>query len=218
MKTSEHQKTDIASYLTFGMKLTGSIEFAIDDKREVTCSFIGLKRNQYLLFELSLKSVDEVFMRRTNGTSIVVRGFSDVGEGHVVAFRSKVLKLLSTGVPLLFVQFPNKVESKPVRAYKRYKVDFKASIYIDNKMYPATLIDISKAGCAVLIENEQIEIEKGAEVFIEPEIQYIEKPYPKCFVVNKRMQNGNTILGIDLEHELNVSDNLKLEVLQNAIV
>lgn len=209
---------DIASYLCFGMKLTATIEFAIDDKRDLSCNFIGLKHKHYLLFELSLKSVDTIFIQRTKGTSIIVRGFSNVGEGHVVAFKSRVIRIQTAGSVLMFVEFPAKVESKPIRTYKRYNVSFEAMTTIDTKTYAGTLIDISKSGCALMLKNKKINVELGLEIQIEPEMKYIQKPYPKCFVVNARQSKDGTVLGIRFEHELYVSDDLKLEVLENVIL
>ncbi|MDG3085914.1 PilZ domain-containing protein [Vibrio hannami] len=218
MITSEAINQELVSYLSFGMKLTGTIEFASDDKREVTCLFVGLKHHQYLLFEFSIKSIDELFMRKTNGVAIVIRGFSDMGEGHVLAFRSKIIRLESSGTHLMFVEFPKQVETKSVRAFKRYSVDFKANVVIRNKLYFGKLIDISRCGCGLLIEGESIEVKQGEEIQIEPEMKHLPKPYPKCFIANCRHIRSGTVIGVTLEHKLKVSDELQLEVLQNIIL
>ncbi|WP_375752831.1 PilZ domain-containing protein [Vibrio sp. HN007] len=200
------------------MRLSGNFEFTLKDQKGFTCSFVGLKEGQFLIFEIHLRSVDELFIRKLNGANVVFRGFSDTENGHVIAFRSTVISMKSMGTRLLFVKYPISVESKPVRMHKRFKVNFDAEVYVENKRYEARFLDISQSGCAVLIKNESVELEQGDEIFIEPGIKNIPKPYPQCKVVNVRHQADGTVVGVELTPELDLTDELKLEVFSHIIL
>ena len=96
--------------------------------------------------------------------------------------------------------------------------NFDAEVYVEDNRYEARFLDISQSGCAVLIKNESVDLEQGAEIFIEPGIKNIPKPYPQCKVVNVRHQADGTVVGVELVPELDLTDELKLEVFSHIIL
>lgn len=208
---------ELKRYLNFGMRLSGNIAFMAEEYYAFQCKFIGLKEDNYLIFELSSKVMEDLITRKTTGLDIVVRGFSDTDVGHVIAFKSRIMSIKTIGSWLLFIQYPNQIESKPIRTNKRFKVDIPADIYVNNRRYAARFIDVSVSGCALFIKEDKIDIEIGNEMIIEPEMTHIPKPYPKSTVVNMRRHEGGLIVGVALEKKVVMNDDLKLEVLNHVI-
>lgn len=215
-KTTLHP-TDLKEYLQFGMRLSAVISFGVKDKHTISCQFVGMKENNFLIFELSNRSMEELVVRKVNNVSIVIRGITDTIEGHVIAFRSKIAGIKMFGAWLMFVNYPSKVESKPIRENKRFKVHIGAKVKIGRRIYTAELLDLSISGCALHVK-ESLSVEIGDEIIVKPEIDNIQAVHPKCFVVNIRKQLDGIVLGIEFDQSLDVSDELRLEVLQHVVL
>lgn len=217
MSNEPTKVTDLKKFLQFGMKLSSVINFGPTNQYTFTGTFIGLKEHNYLIFELSTKATEDLVTRNINGSEIVLRGVTNTDEGHVIAFRSRILGVKMMGSSwLIFLSYPNKFETKPIRATKRYKVNIGAMVEICGQEYKAQLLDISVAGCGLLIK-ERIIVKPGEEVNVVPDLKNIPKPYPKAYVVNSRVQSDSTIVGVELVQDLEWSDELRLEILQLVV-
>ncbi len=208
---------DLKKYLQFGMKLSAVINFGPKDQYTVSCQFVGLKENNFLIFELSTRVMEDLIVRKLNNVSIVIRGMSNTVEGHVIAFKSRIAGIKMFGSWLMFVHYPLKVESKPIRENSRYKVSIDADIKVGRHTYKAELLDISISGCALCIK-ESVSLEIGTEVTINPNIENVPQVHPKCSVVNIRKQLDGVVVGIAFDEYLDVSDELRLEVLQHVVL
>jgi hypothetical protein len=216
MNTPVNQIAHLKKYLQFGMKLSTVIEFGPKNSYTFTSSFIGLKENSYLIFELSVKAMEDLVTSKVNGMPVVLRGVTDTQEGHIIAFRSRIMGVKTVGSWLMFLEYPNRIESKPIRAAKRYKVNVSAEINIGGNIYSADVLDISVAGCGLRVK-QRLNIEPGTELTIEPDLRSIPDPHLKAFVVNSRAQSDSTILGVELEKELELNDELRYEILQLVV-
>lgn len=208
---------ELKRYLDFGMRLSGNIAFMAEEYYTFQCKFIGLKEDNYLIFELGSKVMEDLITRKTTGLDIIIRGFADTDVGHVIAFKSHIMSIKTIGSWLLFIQYPNRIESKPIRTSKRFKVDISADVYVNDRRYAARFIDISVSGCALFLKEDSIDIKIGNEVIIEPDMTHIPKPYPKSTVVNMRRHGGGLIIGVALEKKIVMNDDLRLEVLNHVI-
>ncbi|NOI67839.1 PilZ domain-containing protein [Vibrio sp. 99-8-1] len=217
MSVADPTLHDLKKYLQFGMRLSAVISFGPKDQYTVGCQFVGLKENNFLIFELNNRSMEELVVRKVNNVSVVVRGMADTEEGHVIAFKSRIAGIKLFGTWLMFVNYPVAVESKPIRENRRFKVHIGASAKIGKKNYRAELLDISISGCALLIK-EPLEVEIGTEIAVDPEIEHLQNVHPKCSVVNFRKQLDGVVLGIEFDHYLDISDELRLEVLQHVVL
>lgn len=209
--------SDLKKFLQFGMKLSSVIDFGPKNQYTFTSTFIGLKEYNYLIFELSVKAMEDLVTKKVNGCNIVLRGVTDTEEGHVIAFRSKIMGIKTVGSWLAFLEYPQKIESKPIRASKRYKVNVDAEVTIAGNVYAAQVVDLSVTGCGLVIK-ERLNLESGTEIQVEPNIKNLPKPYPKITIVNTRAQSNSTIIGVEFEKPLELSDELRLEILQLVVL
>jgi hypothetical protein len=86
------------------MKLSTVIEFGPKNSYTFTSSFIGLKENSYLIFELSVKAMEDLVTSKVNGMPVVLRGVTDTQEGHIIAFRSRIMGVKTVGSWLIFLE------------------------------------------------------------------------------------------------------------------
>ena len=92
----------------------------------------------------------------TVGNDIVVRSVLEGDTGQVIAFKVKVLKLLSKPSGLLITSFPKRIESIGLRAVKRAQlgvsVSLDAEVYPDDETVTGIIIDLSEKGCKVALQ------------------------------------------------------------------
>jgi len=217
MSLERSVSTDLKKYLQFGMRLSAVIHFGPKDQYTIGCQFVGLKENSFVIFELSNRSMEELVVRKVNNVAVIIRGVSDTVEGHIIAFKSKIAGIKMFGTWLMFVSYPLQIESKPIRENRRYKVHIGAEVKIGRMKYQAELLDISISGCALYITGD-LAVEIGTELDINPEIENIPTVHPKCRVVNFRKQLDGVVLGIEFDQCLDVSDELRLEVLEHVVL
>lgn len=216
MNNSAQLYRDLKKYLQFGMKLSAVVDLGGKDPYTFNCSFVGLREDGYLIFELSNKVMEEMVTKKVAGLSVVLRGVADTGQGDVIAFRSTIIGIKSIGSWLIFLEYPKDVETKPIRAAKRYKVHVDTDIELEGKKYKGELLDISVGGCAVYIE-EDLNIAVNTEIKLMPKMVHLPNPHPKACVVNSRHQYNGTVLGVKLDKPIELSDQLRLEVLQQLV-
>ena len=67
-------------------------------------------------------------------------------DGTVYAFRSTLIHLLEDPLPLLFLSFPNKVQTSSFRTLPRASAFLPASVVIKDRRWTGALLDMSPAG------------------------------------------------------------------------
>ena len=101
--------------------------------KRVKTEYVGMLVDECLLFHIPT-SAKWITIRDalTVGNDIVVRSVLEGSAGQVIAFRVKVLKLISKPSGLLVTSFPKRIESIGLRAAKRAQlgiaVNLKASV------------------------------------------------------------------------------------------
>lgn len=86
------------------------------------------------------------------GNSVTVRF---IQSGTVLGFVTNILHVSFTPFPLLFLEYPEDIESFNLRKDSRVPCLFPARIGVNGTELPAVLADISKAGCNVNIQSSQ---------------------------------------------------------------
>lgn len=197
------------------MRLSVTIKFGPKDEYSLHCNLIGMKDNQFLLLDLSQKSVEDLITRKTTNVGVVVRGITDTDLGHIIAFKSQIITVTSRPTWLMFIKLPYNFESKPIRANKRFKLKLPVAVTFEENIHKATLRDLSTSGCGIYFDNI-IELTKESQITIEPKLEYFPKDSPLCHIVNIRRHNGGMLVGIRFESEIEIEDNLKYEILDLA--
>jgi c-di-GMP-binding flagellar brake protein YcgR len=216
MAGQKQNRLDLKRYLTIGMKLSGVINFGPKEEYSFHCTFIGMKERQFLIFELSAKSMEELITRRTNNVDVVIKGVADTEFGHIFAFRSQIIGIKSLVGWLMFVRYPTYTEIRKIRDNKRYKVAIDARLKLEQQTVAAQIVNLSVSGCGLLVPDG-VMIEAGTEVSIVPAIKHMPDTIPKCTVVNNHKEPDGTVLGIAFDSPVDVTEELKLEVLENFI-
>ncbi|WGV98299.1 PilZ domain-containing protein [Vibrio sp. YMD68] len=207
---SSRLKGDLTELMSFEMKSFLTIYIGHDDQIESAVTFIGMKKNHYLIFELNGKPSNDMIYKNLIGSEVVVRGVCRDLERHVIAFRSTISSIKTLSSWMLFIDYPTVIEQKPLRSSKRFKVDLAVLVAISEQRYHARVIDISVSGCAIKLSDSPVNIALGEEIRIVFDKATIADSCPQCSVANVRERDGYTVLGVRFDKVISIEDNLKL--------
>ncbi|GFD88698.1 hypothetical protein KUL152_09240 [Tenacibaculum sp. KUL152] len=141
--------------------------------KRVKTEYVGMLVDECLLFHIP-NSAKWITVRDalTVGNDVVVRSVLEGDTGQVIAFRVKVLKLMSKPSGLLVTTFPRRIESIGLRSVKRVQlgisVSLKSEVYPDDETVSGIIVDISPKGCKVALQvkpNWEIMIDES-KVFL----------------------------------------------------
>lgn len=126
--------------------------------KRVKTNYIGADVPACLLFQVPSESrwgyLRDVLVP---DNEVVVRYVLEGGEGKVIAFRSKVLKVITHPVPILFVAMPESLQTLALRKHKRWTPGIQAQITAsDDKQSLSTdcmIVDVSLQGCRCVLES-----------------------------------------------------------------
>lgn len=124
--------------------------------RRVRTSYIGMELANCMIFQMPTSakwiSVRDLL---TVSNELVVRYVLEGDAGQVIAFRVKVLKLLSKPSGLLITSFPSSIESLGLRSNKRAQpgiaVSVTSEIFPDSEKVTGIIVDISSEGCRIAL-------------------------------------------------------------------
>ncbi|PJC85462.1 hypothetical protein CSW98_14845 [Vibrio sp. HA2012] len=209
--------SDAHHYLQIGMKLSGAIAFGPNDEYPIQCNFIGMKEGQFLIFELGAKTMGELITRRLNNADVVIRGIADTCDGHIIAFRSKILCVKQLVTWLMFVKFPRYIESRKLRENRRYKLNLDTHVSVSGSRVGSRVVDVSLSGCGLCFEKP-VALKVGDEIKIDSPLEHVPEPYPKCTVANIRRVQDLTYVGIKFEPNIEADDELRYEVFSKVFM
>lgn len=125
--------------------------------KRVKTDYIGMLIDECLLFHVPT-SAKWITVRDalTVGNDVVVRSVLEGDTGQVIAFKVKVLKLLSKPSGLLITTFPKRIESIGLRSVKRAQLG--VSVTLDAGVFPSDenvtgiIVDLSEKGAKVALQ------------------------------------------------------------------
>ncbi|NMH58478.1 PilZ domain-containing protein [Alteromonas ponticola] len=124
--------------------------------KRVKTQYIGMDAPHGILFQVP-NSPNWKFTRDllTPGNSIVVRYVLEGGVGHVIAFRVKVIKLITKPFGILITTFPKSLQTFGLREEKRAQPGIAVSVETseqsaDTKIH-GIIVDVSSKGCRVAL-------------------------------------------------------------------
>lgn len=208
---THYTKEDIPRFVKPGMRLNATFEFGPQDTMTLPAFFIGLKKSQYLLIEVTDK--DDFVLRKLENVDVILRGIADTDLGHVVAFKTSVLSVATKPDFLLFLRFPATLVTKPIREHQRYKIDLSGTINHDGNLYEGKMSDFSISGCGFITLVEP-EFHKGQVVKVESTLnRFLSANNPAKIANIRKMANGWSV-GIKYEKPVLLSKELKRELLE----
>lgn len=133
-------------------------------KAKFTSFFRGMKNRNYLIIDHPAK--DGRLVPLADDDACIVRF---IHEGEIIGFRTKIMAIIRSPVPLVFLHFPQNIETSRLRKSERYPVRIDA-VCAGRKLegqlesYPRDMVlNLSAGGCLV----EAFEsFEKGRIIFL----------------------------------------------------
>ncbi|PTP63408.1 flagellar brake protein [Vibrio splendidus] len=208
---------ELFRYLKPGTKTAGVLEFGPDDSIQISTLYIGYKEDQYLILELAQKATQALTLRKLINVDIIVRAITDTELGHIVAFKTNVLAHITSPARLIFLRPPSSFATKPIREHERYKVRLSCEVTFDTLSLDATLVDFSASGCGVYI-TQQSDIDVGWKIQVNSVLSEYLDNEQVYNVVSKKRQGQGWLLGIQFPEHLDMSDELKTLLLEQAFV
>ncbi|HAS6346704.1 flagellar brake protein [Vibrio sp. IRLE0018] len=206
-----YTKEDIPRFVKPGMRLNATFEFGPQDSLTLPAFFVGLKHAQYLIIEVVDK--EDFVLRKLENADVILRGIADTELGHVVAFKTSVLSVITKPDFLLFLRFPTALATKPIREHERYKIDLQGTLNHDGNLYEGRMSDFSLSGCG-FITLAQPEFHKGEIVKVEtPLNRFLSADNPAKVASIRKLANGWSV-GIKYEKPVLLSKELKRELLE----
>ncbi|CAK1815792.1 MULTISPECIES: PilZ domain-containing protein [Vibrio] len=208
---------ELFRYLKPGTKTAGVLEFGPDDSIQISTLYIGHKEDQYLILELTQKATEALTLRKLTNVDIIVRAITDTELGHIVAFKTNVLAHITSPAHLIFLRPPSNFATKPIREHERYKVRLSCEVTFDTLSLDATLIDFSASGCGIYL-TQQSDIDVGWKIKVNSDLNEFLDDDLVYKVVSKKRQRQGWLLGVQFPEHLDMSDELKTLLLEQAFV
>ena len=134
--------------ITFRIEIEGTEE-------SISCILIGIENGKYLIIRTppshTLGNASDLFHK---GNEIYVKY---VYKGTIFGFQSKIIDQIYEPFKLLFIEYPEKIESYDFRGNKRVECYLPAFVIIEEGRIEGCITDISKAGCLFDIKIPELE-------------------------------------------------------------
>ena len=116
------------------------------------CNLVGLKPNKHIIIDAPPQNVSRQLQE---GTNAIIRYLYF---GNIFGFKSKTLKYLSAPYDLLFLTYPDKVESHNLRKNARIQCYIPATTYIQDVEVRGVIVDISVSGCQYVVNMSKFDL------------------------------------------------------------
>jgi len=127
----------------------------IFDKEKLSGRIVGLSEYNYLILEIPLVIGHRA--RYVPGATVIVKF---VNEGTVYGFYSEILQVHYEPAPIMYLKYPNEVESFEFRAHKRFVCKTPARMFNDEAHYHCLIDDISSGGCSLTVHQSSLKEEE----------------------------------------------------------
>ncbi len=134
--------------ITFRLQIEGA-------SRRLSSELIGIDEGRYLIVKMpplhTLKNISNLLIE---GKEIIVKYMY---KGKMFGFQSRIIDLVHKPFKLVFIKYPDKIDSYDVRGYKRIECFLPANIRVAEHIIEGCITDISRTGCLFTIETAQHE-------------------------------------------------------------
>ncbi|MBC8550208.1 MAG: flagellar brake protein [Candidatus Brocadiales bacterium] len=133
---------------TFRLQIEGT-------KRRLSSELVGIDDGKYLIVKMPpLHTMENVSNLLIKGNEITAKYMY---KGTMFGFQSPIIDLIHKPFKLVFIKYPEKIDSYDVRGYKRVECFLPANIKIAEHIIEGCITDISRAGCLFAIETPEHE-------------------------------------------------------------
>ncbi|OEE38700.1 PilZ domain-containing protein [Vibrio anguillarum] len=208
---------DLIKLLKPCMKILVTIEFGPEDSYSFSTTIVGCKRERYVLIDMPVKAREDLVMRKIVNIQIILRGICDTELGHILAFKTSIIRSISKPFGLLFIKFPKHFVTKPIREHERYKLSLPAVMHEGKHQFKGKLIDFSISGCALFIPGLH-HLEKDMFIEIKSTLSPLLPQDLACQIVSVRQQGKGMLVGVKFLESIAMTAALKKEILERAFM
>ncbi|MFD2166293.1 flagellar brake protein [Thalassotalea euphylliae] len=155
------------------------------------------------------------------GNIVIVRYIVEGTTGKCYAFKAAIKHITKHPHTLLFLDYPQKIESRELRTHQRFTTHIPASIWSTTNRQEGQhriegiISDISASGCGFSFqtENEKLKVNK-TDVMISLALREDEKIEIPALVCNSRFEQGKVFVGI----KFNEADKQVEKILEHLLI
>ncbi len=123
-------------------------------KSRLKSELFAIEESKYLIIKLSpFQSLTNVTKLVYEGTGIIIRY---VLKGTMFGFKSRIKHVIIDPAKLIFIEYPEKIESQDLCTHKRLDCYLPAKVRIEDDSIAGTIKDISREGCRFIVETSKI--------------------------------------------------------------
>lgn len=120
------------------------------ERKLIQCEYVGCSKKDFIIIRYPASMVPRCNTDPLSaGHVIKMRAVVNLNSQEIITFSSTILKAITTNEQLLFASYPERVESRVLRAEPRLKVELMAEIFFDDmKTNPMLCLikDVSPSG------------------------------------------------------------------------
>ncbi|WP_417448098.1 flagellar brake domain-containing protein [Idiomarina abyssalis] len=202
------------------------VEFASAAKVRTKLQLVGFDTGKYLLLKQpnprTEGSYSDVLFE---GNPVIVRLVLEGETGECIAFKTKIRAVTNFPFRLLYLEYPEQVENRALRAQKRVRTHIPVDVTADNsqastkkKLASGVIVDISSAGCRIVFKATPNEAGNVTHMNIKVGIgsgAHKEALSLSGQIMNQRKERGMISVGVrftdDEAHINNVFDHLLID-------
>jgi len=130
--------------------------------------FVGISKKRWFIIAMpDARKFGDMRDAIYEGVAVVVRFVIEGDRGEVIAFRSDIEFITNHPTKLLFIDMPQIVESRPIRASRRFDtlLPFELTkIDNENQEVAGQVTDLSANGCQAILPDIALDIAKDARI------------------------------------------------------
>jgi c-di-GMP-binding flagellar brake protein YcgR len=163
--------------------------------QDIWTFLVGMEKNRYILLRLP-RELHNTVLHHDRFTVKFLK------ENLVYGFSSTVLHTVRHPFPLLFLNYPETVETLDLRNHERAICFLPVDMYWQSEQYPGHIIDLSRSGCRMVIDltsaGQLSTLEKGISLFcsFKPGQEEI---HAGCKIRNISRSHDRLVLGISFK-------------------
>ena len=143
------------------MQIGTILEIQIEGiKSRLKSELFAIEEGNYLIIKLSpFQSLANFTKLVYVGTVIIIRY---IHRGTLFGFKSRIKHVMIEPAKLIFIEYPEKIESKDLRTHKRLDCYLPANVRIEDNTIAGTITDMSREGCQFTVKT--VNIGKSADL------------------------------------------------------
>ncbi len=124
-------------------------------RRRLSSELIGVDDGKYLIVKMPpLHTMENVSDLLVKGNEITVKYMY---KGTMFGFQSPIIDVIHNPFKLVFIKYPDKIDSYDVRGNKRVECFLPANVKIAEHIIEGSITDISREGCLFAIDTPKHE-------------------------------------------------------------